>query len=211
MLLAVLAGCNQDSGPSKVAIPVADNPAPPAIAISGSPTTSVVVGVHYEFTPSITAGGGSQVAFSIQNKPPWASFDVATGRLIGVPNAADTGTYAGILIAASDSTSSSSLPKFEITVSPANDGGGAAAPSASLSWTAPTKNSDGTPLTDLSGYRIYYGNTPDALTQQIAIDNAGITEYVVTNLSAGVWYFALKAYNSMNEESNLSPIVQKTL
>jgi hypothetical protein len=30
---------------------------------------------------------------------------------------------------------------------------------ATLTWDAPTTNADGTPLTDLAGYRIYYGTT----------------------------------------------------
>jgi Putative Ig domain len=232
ILLAMLAGCNLDSKSSNDASAVGDNPTHPAnpadpadpadpanpanpsraaIAISGRPSTSAGVGAPYEFTPSITAGGSSQVTFSIQKKPAWLNFDAATGRITGVPAAADTGSYVGILIAATDGRSSSSLPPFAIMVSPENDGGGAGSLAVALSWTPPTSNSDGTKLTDLSGFRIYFGNTSDALTQQITIDNAGINEYVVKNLTAGVWYFALKAYNSMNEESDLSPVIQKTL
>ena len=220
MLLALLAGCNHDSGATQDATPVADNPGNPgspgspgssALTIGGRPTPFAQVGVQYDFTPSVTNSANTMVTFSIQNKPTWASFNVSTGRLIGVPKSADAGTYTRILIAASAGTSSSSLPQFEITVSPGTGGGGASPPSVSLSWTAPTLNSDGTPLTNLSGYRIYYGNAPDALTQQITISSAETTQYVVDNLSAGAWYFALKAYNTMNVESNLSPVVEKTL
>jgi len=32
-----------------------------------------------------------------------------------------------------------------------------------LSWSAPTQNADGTPLTDLQGYYIYAGDAPDAM------------------------------------------------
>src|SRR5262245_47628380 len=36
----------------------------------------------------------------------------------------------------------------------------AEAASINISWNAPTTNSDGTRLTDLSGYRVYLGTTP---------------------------------------------------
>lgn len=38
-------------------------------------------------------------------------------------------------------------------------GSGAEAASLSLSWNAPSTNADGTPLTDLAGYRVYIGTT----------------------------------------------------
>jgi len=215
MLLALLAGCNHDSSATQDASPVSNDPGSPgspgsvSLTIGGKPTQFAQVGVQYAFTPSVTNSANSSVTFSIQNKPTWASFNVTTGRLVGVPKASDAGTYTRIVIAASAGTSSSSLPQFEITVGSGTGGG--TATSASLSWTPPTTNSDGTPLTNLSGYRIYYGNAPDALTQQITISSADTTRYVVENLSAGAWYFALKAYNSMNVESDLSPVVEKTL
>jgi ABC-type glycerol-3-phosphate transport system substrate-binding protein len=37
-----------------------------------------------------------------------------------------------------------------------NDGG-SSSNSATLTWDAPTTNVDGTPLTDLAGYKVYYG------------------------------------------------------
>lgn len=46
-----------------------------------------------------------------------------------------------------------------------SDTGGAKIPattvrgSATLSWTPPTKNTDGSRLTDLAGYKIYYGTS----------------------------------------------------
>jgi hypothetical protein len=82
--------------------------------------------------------------------------------------------------------------------------------SASLSWTAPTTNSDGSPLADLSGYHIHYGSSADLLTSQIDVDSS-TTSYMVNNLIAGTWYFAVTAVNSIGLESDLSNTASKTI
>ena len=75
--------------------------------------------------------------------------------------------------------------------------------SATLSWTRPTTNTDGTPLTDLAGYRIYYGTSSGNYTQSI---NAGnVTTYTVSNLTAGTtYYFVATAYDTSGYESGYS-------
>lgn len=82
---------------------------------------------------------------------------------------------------------------------------------AKLTWTAPTQNVDGTPLTDLAGYKIYYGNSPTNLDNMIDLNNAGLTGSDVTNLAAGVWHFAMTAYNAQGKESAKSATVSTTL
>ena len=54
---------------------------------------------------------------------------------------------------------------------------------ASLSWEAPATNEDGTSLTDLNGYKIYYGTAPGNYTQNIDVGN--VTTYTFTNLTDG--------------------------
>ena len=76
--------------------------------------------------------------------------------------------------------------------------------SLTLSWEAPTENSDGTPLLNLRGYRIYYGNVPSALTHVIDVTNASLTRYAVDGLMVGTYYFAIASYNALGIESNLS-------
>ena len=102
--------------------------APPATAnlpptISGTPATSVVAGVAYTFQPTATDADGDALYFSIQDKPPWASFSIATGLLSGTPATADVGTDANIVISVSDGTQSTSLPAFSIQVASAPSGG----------------------------------------------------------------------------------------
>jgi len=77
----------------------------------------------------------------------------------------------------------------------------------SLSWDPPTINEDGTPLTDLAGYKVYYGNISGSYTKSIDVNN--VTIFTVKNLTDGVWYFAVTAYDTSGNESNYSNEVNK--
>jgi hypothetical protein len=72
----------------------------------------LAVASPYQFQPSVIGSAGRAVAFSIRNKPTWASFSVATGLLAGTPNSTQTGVYSNITVSASDGVTSSSLPAF---------------------------------------------------------------------------------------------------
>ena len=77
--------------------------------------------------------------------------------------------------------------------------------SVTLTWQPPTQNADGTPLTDLAGYNIYVGMTPDTYDfMEIRLDNPGLITYVVENLDPGTYYFAATAFNSSGVESAFS-------
>lgn len=82
---------------------------------------------------------------------------------------------------------------------------------ATLTWTAPTTNTNGSALTNLAGYEIHYGTTAGALTNTINIPNPGATTYVVTNLTAGTWYFAMSAYTNTGLASPMSNVGSKTI
>jgi hypothetical protein len=107
----------------------------------------------------------------------------------------------------SDGAASASLPAFAITVS----GGASSTGSATLSWQAPTQNTDGSALTNLAGYRIIYGKSQSSLDQVIQISNPGTTTYVVDGLTSATWYFAVKAYSSNGAESSNSGVASKTI
>lgn len=110
-----------------------------------------------------------------------------------------------------------------LTASACNRGdsaGGAAAPaadtpaiadggSAKLSWIPPTSNSDGSKLTTLAGYKIYYGTSPQYLQRTIDIKDPSVTEYTIENLPPYTYYFVITAYNADGTESSRSNIVTK--
>ena len=173
--------------------------------ISGVPLTSIAVGTFYGFTPVSSAANGNPLTFSISNRPSWATFNDATGLLTGTPTAANVGVYSNIVISASDGTSTVSLRPFDISVTQIGSG------SATLSWVPPTQNTDGSALTDLAGYRIHYGVSSGNLSQNIQVSSAGITNYVISNLTPATWYFSVKAYTSKNVESDFSAVVNKII
>ncbi len=76
--------------------------------------------------------------------------------------------------------------------------------SATLSWTAPTENEDGSPLTDLAGYKFYWGTTPGIYPNSVTINNPGITIYVIENLEPGTYEFVATAFNAVGGESAYS-------
>ena len=170
-----------------------------APTISGTPGTSVSAGTPYKFVPSAHDADGNALTFSIAGRPGWAAFDAATGTLYGTPTAADVATYSNIVISVSDGRATARLPAFSIVVQAYSFG------SATLTWTPPTENVDGTALTNLAGYRLYWGAQSSHYTSSIAIANPGITTYVVENLASGTYYFVATAVNAYGAESGASP------
>jgi hypothetical protein len=82
---------------------------------------------------------------------------------------------------------------------------------ATVSWEAPTTNTNGTPLMDLAGYRIYYGSSPQNLGRSVQIKTIGLQTYVIEDLEPGTWYFAVMAVAANGTESTLSDVVAKTI
>lgn len=186
--------------PFAISVASAPNNAP---TISGSPATAVNAGSAYAFRPTAADANGDKLTFAIANKPAWAAFSTSTGQLSGTPMAASAGTYANIVISVSDGQASTALAPFAITVADTSNG------AASLTWTPPTQNTDGTTLTNLAGYRIVYGASASQLTQTIQLTNAGLSSYVVEDLAPGTYYFAIRAYTSSGAESADSNVVAK--
>jgi hypothetical protein len=189
--------------PFSVTVTAAPNTAP---NISGTPSTSVMAGNAYSFTPAASDPDGNTLGFSIFGKPSWATFSVATGALTGTPTIAQAGSYSNIVISVSDGTATRALPAFSITVSQPPSAG-----IASLSWMAPSQNVDGSPATDLAGYRIYHGTSASALNDIFQVPGASNTSYTVSQLAPGTHYFAVAAYNTSGVESAMSAVGSKTI
>ena len=74
---------------------------------------------------------------------------------------------------------------------------------ATLSWTKPATNADKTPITDLAGYRVYYGTSPHSYSRNINVGNA--TTYNVKKLQVGIpYYLTVTAYDRWGNESEHS-------
>jgi len=74
-----------------------------------------------------------------------------------------------------------------------------------LTWTPSTENTDGTPLTDLREYHLYYGTTqggPYPNTEHT--NDPNVSSWVVNDLAAGTYYFVATAINDASVESAFS-------
>ena len=213
VVLGALAGCGGSGGSTAGGSPASSTassaPTVKAMQISTDAAAqgSVSVGQTFKLTPNVTGGNGQTLTFSVANAAPWMTFNASTGVLTGTPTATDVGTYANIVISVSDGQESAAAAPFTIQVVGAN----AAAGTADVSWTPPTTNTDGSTLTDLAGYNIYYGTSPNALNQQVQVTTIGVTNYVINGLTSGTWYFAVTAYTSTGTESSLSNVASKTI
>jgi hypothetical protein len=174
-----------------------------APTISGTPPGSVVQGTAYAFTPTASDPDGNTLSFSVTNLPTWASFNSTTGRLSGTPTSGHVGTYGNIRISVSDGTAITNLASFSIQVV------GTATGSATLSWTPPTSNTDGSPLNNLAGYRVYWGTQQGNYANSVTISNPGIATYVVDQLTPAQWFFVVTAYSTTGVESGFSNVASK--
>ena len=142
--------------------------------------------------------------------------------------AAQASTTGQSAASADGSTSNQSTSTGTATQPPAGSGGSGTSgsstsgsgtsspPTAStgnvtINWNPPTQNTNGTPLTNLAGFKIHYGTAPQKYTQTITVSNPGLVTYVIDNLSPGTYYFAVTAYSSAGTESPLSPEVSTTV
>lgn len=204
----VLTGCGGGGGGDS-----SSNANPPssttnaAPTMTGTPGSTAVVGQAYSFQPAAADANGDALTFTVSNLPGWAAFNAQTGRITGTPTAAQVGSYANITVTVSDGRANATVGPFTITVSDVANASG----SATLSWTPPTQNSDGTSLGNLAGYRVIYGRSSTSLDQTVNVDNPSINRYVVENLSSGTWYFAVIAVNSTGVASQLSNTASKTV
>ena len=73
-----------------------------------------------------------------------------------------------------------------------------------VAWDPPTENQDGTPLTDLAGYKIYYGKTSFA-EGVVNVADPAATSATITGLESGARYaFVATAYDTDGNESEHS-------
>lgn len=85
------------------------------------------------------------------------------------------------------------------------------AEAAWLEWTRPRVNVNGQELTDLTGYRIYYGTASGLYTQSVDINDPAITSHALHTLPKGAYFFSIRAFSRSGGESALSNEVNKEI
>jgi hypothetical protein len=130
------------------------------------------------------------------------------GNDSGMSNTATGSASTGATSSTTPPTSTDTGPTTSATSPPPASSSNS---SIAFSWVPPTENNNGSPLTNLAGYKIHYGTASQDYTQVVAVDNPSLNRYVLESLPSGTYYFAITAYNSAGVESNLSGEISATL
>jgi hypothetical protein len=147
------------------------------------------------FTAEVTSGVETVVPVLTWDTTPLADDCVASGDWTGSKGPSGTETLPAI----------SSGATYNITCEWFDD-------AATLTWTAPTQNTDGTPLTDLDGFKIKWGQTLGGpYPSEVDIADETATSAVIQPLASGNWFFVSTAYNALGVESDNSNEAMKNL
>jgi len=125
--------------------------------------------------------------------------------VLGTPGVGDVGTYSDIRIMVSDGTSQVGLEPFTVRVV------GTATGSFAVSWMPPTERSDGSVLTNLAGYKIYWGTARGDYPNSVTLRTPGLAAYVIEDLSPGTYYLVMTALDADGIESGYSNVAAKTV
>lgn len=81
---------------------------------------------------------------------------------------------------------------------------------AKVSWDPVTTKTDGSILSDLAGYRVYYSpkSCNDSMAEHVSVP--GTITAVTINVTSGTWYFCATAVDAAGLESAFSDEVSKT-
>jgi hypothetical protein len=85
---------------------------------------------------------------------------------------------------------------------------------ATLSWSAPTAYTDGTRISELSGYKIYYSPNIEEVSQRKSLPALlapQMDNIALEDLTPELWYFAISAVDINNVEGELSVILSKQI
>ncbi len=168
------------------------------VQVNGTPTPSPIV--NFSAADSVVADGGmTSLTWSSQN----ADTCTASGGWSGAKNLADS-EQIGPITAATTYTLSctgaggTAIEMLTVLITTM----------VSLDWVAPTENVDGTPLTDLTAYRIYYGAGSRSYDDVLDLPDPAATSYTV-DLVSGTYYVAMTAIDGDGNESAYSNEVIK--
>ena len=150
---------------------------------------------------SVTMPGAPEYSAAVQNTK---TFD----KIVTIKYRADANTNLTVKYIQTSSAGSLRLQAAALqgaaTVPPTGTG------SARLTWVKPTKNTNGTTLTNLTGYKVYWGKTRGAYTNSTIVSSAAATSYTVNSLGSGTWYFVVTTIAG-SVESTQSNVASKVI
>lgn len=148
-------------------------------------------GQEITFTAETTTGDGTVTPVLTWSTSPTASSCEASGDWAGAKSPAGAETLAPITQSAT----------YNLTCRWADD-------DVTVSWTPPTHNTDGSQYTDRKGFRVYYGRSPDALTETRFVEpDPPVRSVVIDDIEPGTWFFAVAAVNQRDAEGLRSEVV----
>jgi hypothetical protein len=82
-----------------------------------------------------------------------------------------------------------------------------------LSWVAPAEREDGTPISmsEIAGYKIYYGTSQGQYTTSIDINDGSAEGYTITGLPSGTYYIVVTTYDVDGLESGYPQAVSTSI
>jgi hypothetical protein len=153
---------------------------------------------------SVQAGGYSTLTWSAINTDgchsygPWHATEPAQGSTT-TNGLTETTNFT---LACWNASGASSSANVTVTVAAAGAGNG----TVTLGWSPPTLNTNGTPVTALNGYTVYYGTSANSMTQSLSVAGGSATSCEITGLAAGTWYFDVAA-NATNGTKSVTSAV----
>ena len=201
LLMLALGGCagsTESASAGAAEPPDSGSPPPPAEpppAEEPPPATSPPPAVSLSVADaSVPAGGSTTLTWSATD----ASSCTASGGWSGsraLQGSAQVGPLDG-------------ATTFTLTC--AGDGGSAVemlsvsvVGTVSLSWQPPAENQDGSPATDLAGYRVYYGSFSRDYSDDVTVSGAATTRWDLS-LPSGEYFIAMTAFDAEGNESAYS-------
>jgi len=169
-------------------------------SVPGAPTAVTATGGDASAVVSWTApgnGGSAITRYTVTASPGGATASVGGGTTSATVSGLVNGTSYTFTVYATNAIGNgpSSAPSAAVTPAPATV-------SATVTWSAPTLNTDGSALTDLSGFRIYYGTSASSLTQSVDVAGSTATSQLITGLTSGAtYYFDVIALTSASTQS----------
>lgn len=171
-----------------------DGSSNPGTGEEESPSTQPTVALSISDT-LIDPGGTTRLS--------WTSDDASYCRATGGPWSGNRGT--------SGSESSGAIYATTTFTIQCGDGDLTAVSMATVSvreemtvrWRAPTENTDGTPLTDLAAYRIYYGSSSRSYSDFVEVRNPSATQHSFM-IPSGSYLVAMTSLDSEGNESRFS-------